>query len=114
MAICSQTTKRSVPSEESAPHEHSGRCILVAEDDADDLFLLRRASRKAGLLHRVMYVADGVMAVGYLSGSPPFDDRVRYPFPDLLLLDLKMPKMNGLEVLAWLKERPDMNVLPVV
>ena len=122
MAICGQSTKpsssgsslRSVPSEERAAHEHRGRCILVAEDDADDVFLLRRAWRKAGLLHRLMDVADGIMAVGFLSGRPPFDDRAQYPFPELLLLDLNLPKMNGFDVLAWLKERPDMNSLPVV
>jgi len=50
----------------------------------------------------------------YLGGRPPFDERVRYPFPDLLLLDLKMPKRNGFDVLSWLKSRPDMDWLPVV
>jgi len=88
--------------------------ILLAEDDADDVFLMRRALQKSGLPHTLLDVSDGDIAVGYLGGRPPFDDRVRYPFPDLLLLDLKMPKRNGFDVLTWLQSRPDMDSLPVV
>jgi len=89
-------------------------CILVAEDEDVDVFLLRRAFRRAGLSHNLMHVPDGEKTIQYLTGRPPFDDRVKYPFPQLLLLDLKMPKLNGFDVLAWLAGRPDMHDLPAV
>src|SRR5215471_19867731 len=81
------------------------KCVLVAEDDPDDRFMLRRAWRKAKLPHRLMDVSDGEQVIRYLSGSPPFDDRTRHPMPDLLLLDLKMPKLNGFDVLTWIQSR---------
>src|SRR5258706_11493205 len=89
-------------------------CILVAEDEDVDIFLLRRAFRRAGLLHNLVDVGDGEETIQYLTGCPPFEDRVKYPFPQLLLLDLKMPKLNGFDVLAWLAGRPDMHDLPAV
>ncbi len=114
IGIPSALAPGNLPVAETKAPENGWRCILVAEDDADDVFLLRRACQKAGLGHRVMDVVDGESVVEYLNGSPPFDDRARYPFPDLLLLDLKMPRMNGFEVLAWLTARPNLNVFPVV
>ncbi len=89
-------------------------CILVAEDEDVDVFLLRRAFRRAALPHNLIDVPDGEKAIQYLKGCPPFDDRIKYPFPQLLLLDLKMPKLNGFDVLAWLASRPDMRDLPAV
>jgi len=88
--------------------------ILLAEDQEVDVFLLKRAFRQAGLPHTVINVPDGEKAVNYLKGYPPFDDRAKYPFPQLLVLDLKMPKVNGFDVLAWMAGRPDMSHLPVV
>ncbi|SPE59122.1 Response regulator receiver protein (modular protein) [Verrucomicrobia bacterium] len=91
------------------------RCqILVAEDDDNDALLLTRAFEKSGLEHSISRVADGQEAVDYLAGMTPFLDRTLFPLPDLLLLDLKMPRMGGFEVLAWLGNRPDLQLLPVV
>ena len=89
-------------------------CLLVADDDPADVFLLRRAFRCASLSCEIVEVRDGEEAIDYLNGKPPFDDRERYPFPSLLLLDVKMPKMNGFDVLAWLRGRPYVDQLPVV
>jgi CheY-like chemotaxis protein len=88
--------------------------ILVADDDEQDIFLLRRAFKKAGLSHAILDVHDGEEVMRYLLGGNGFDDRVRFPMPALLVLDIKMPKANGFDVLAWLKTQPELQQLPVV
>ena len=88
--------------------------ILLAEDDDDDALLIRRALRKADIDVPVHVVRDGVAAADYLSGVGPYADRERYPFPGLLLLDIKMPHRSGLEVLGWLRAQPAIGHLPVV
>jgi CheY-like chemotaxis protein len=78
--------------------------VLVADDDANDVFFLRRAFQKAGLSCAILEVPDGERAICYLSGSDGFADRSRFPIPSLMLLDLKMPKVSGFEVLEWLQK----------
>ena len=90
------------------------RTILVADDDQNDVFFLRRAFQKSGLVNSMVHVADGQEAIDYLSGEANYNDRKKFPLPALLLLDLKMPKVDGFDVLTWLKSRPDFNSLPVV
>jgi DNA-binding response OmpR family regulator len=89
-------------------------CIVVAEDDPDEVFLLRWAFKQAGFDHEFIDLNDGEVTIEYLNGTPPYDDRVRFPLPKLLILDLKMPKRNGFEVLAWMAARPDLKSMPVV
>jgi len=87
--------------------------VLWVEDDADDVLLIGRAIRKAGLDQPAL-ARDGREAVAYLSGSGEFADREAHPFPSLILLDLKLPKMSGFEVLQWIRERPELRRIPVV
>jgi len=88
--------------------------ILLAEDDREEAFLVHWAFRRAGLPHQIIDVRDGEATIKYLKGMPPFNDRLRYPPPRLLLLDLKMPKVNGFDVLAWLKTHREFNSLPAI
>ena len=88
--------------------------ILLVEDDPNDVFLIQRAFRKANLANPIQVMKDGEAAVQYLSGQEPYADRDRYPLPMLMLLDLKLPRRSGLEVLEWLKQQPKLKRLPVV
>jgi CheY-like chemotaxis protein len=88
--------------------------ILVVDDNKDDVFLLRYAFKKAGLDPSLIHVGDGEEAVNYLAGQKCYTDRSRYPLPILILLDVKMPKLGGFDVLEWLLTRQDLKELPVV
>lgn len=88
--------------------------ILLVEDDPTDVLMIRRALSKAGVANPVHVVSDGDAAVAYLSGAEPYADRARYPFPLLAILDLKLPRRSGHEVLAWLRAEPVLRRLPVV
>jgi two-component system, response regulator len=88
--------------------------ILVAENNDDDFVLLRCAFESAGLPHRLIGVPNGVDAINYLFADEPFTNRSAYPFPELVLLDIHMYLMDGIEVLAALKERIEFRHLPIV
>ena len=88
--------------------------ILLAEDNETDVLLTRRAFKKVGLLNPLQVVSDGDEAIAYLSGTGKYANRAEYPLPVLLLLDLKMPKKNGLEVLEWVRQQPSLRALRVI
>src|SRR5947209_4971065 len=88
--------------------------ILLAEDDEDQIFLIRRALREAGILNPLHVVRNGEEAIAYLSGTDHYANRAEYPLPTLLLLDLKMPRKNGFEVLEWVRSEPNLRALRVI
>jgi CheY-like chemotaxis protein len=88
--------------------------ILLAEDDENDIFLMGRAFDRAGIPNPLFVVHNGQEAVDYLSGKGQYAQRDKFPLPALLLLDLKMPWMDGFDVLAWLRTQPQFDALPVV
>jgi CheY-like chemotaxis protein len=88
--------------------------ILVAEDDPTDAYFFQRAFRRAGLPVTLDFVRDGQEVLEYLRGEGQFADRSRYPLPQLLLLDLKMPRMDGFEVLEWVRDQANLHDLQIV
>lgn len=88
--------------------------VLLVEDDPNDMFLIRRAFKKADANRQLFGVWDGKQAISYLSGTEEFSDRDLYPLPHLLILDLKLPKVSGLEVLEWLKSHGGLRRLIVL
>jgi CheY-like chemotaxis protein len=88
--------------------------ILLADDRDDDVFLIRRSFLKANIINPLFVVRDGEEAMHYLAGEGKYSNRDEYPLPDLLLLDLKMPRMDGFEVLRWVREQAGLKALRVV
>jgi len=88
--------------------------ILLAEDDEDDILLVRRAFKDLGILNPLHVVRDGDEAMAYLKGVGEYSNRAEYPLPSLLLLDLKMPRIDGFEVLQWIRSEPSLRPLRVI
>ena len=91
-------------------HHH----ILHAEDNSDDSLLIDRAFRKVGLPVTRSVVEDGAQAIAYLKGEGKYADRHAHPLPTLALLDIKMPRYSGLEVLEWIRSQNKFVALPVL
>lgn len=88
--------------------------ILLAEDDQNDVYLMQQAFAAAAIPNPLMVVRNGREAIDYLGGKRAYAQRERYPLPGLILLDLKMPWMDGFDVLKWLRRRPEFHSLCVV
>jgi CheY-like chemotaxis protein len=81
------------------------RHILVADDSETDFLLLQRAFHLSGFSHRLTHVRNGLHAVNYMKGDPPFQNRATSPPPDLLIIDDNMPEMSGMDILKFLREQ---------
>ena len=88
--------------------------ILLLEDNRDDVILMLRAFKKNDITHRIQVLNDGDEGIEYMKGAGRFADRTLYPFPTVIILDLKMPRKNGLEFLEWLRANPKLRVIPTI
>jgi len=88
--------------------------ILLVEDDEDDVFFMRRALSKTKIDHQMQVASNGEEALHYLEGAGPFGDRAQHPMPDVVFLDLKLPFVNGFEVLERIRQVSALAGLDVV
>ncbi|MFN7144293.1 MAG: response regulator [Myxococcota bacterium] len=88
--------------------------VLYVEDDDNDVFLMKRAFRRLAIAMPLEVVSDGKLAIAYLSGTGPYQDRERYPVPRVVLLDLSLPGRHGLDVLQWIRHEAGLAGVPVV
>jgi CheY-like chemotaxis protein len=84
--------------------------FLLVEDNEDDVFFMQRAFKDAGIKNPLYIVMNGEAAINYLAGREVFADRQKYPLPDMVFLDLKMPGLNGFEVLSWVRQEGGLTV----
>ena len=89
------------------------KTVLYVDDNPNDLFLVERACRNGRVSFLLKTTKDGTAAIRYLSGNGEFANRTENPFPDLVLLDLKMPEMDGFQVLRWIRNNPPTQKIPV-
>jgi len=88
--------------------------VLLAEDNDDELLLFKRAFKRAEIKNPLQIVRDGEQAMAYLKGEGEFADRQKYPFPTLVLLDLKLPRADGFQVLRWVRSQPAIKTVRIV
>ncbi|HWL15761.1 MAG TPA: response regulator [Opitutus sp.] len=88
--------------------------ILLVEDEPDAITLLQYAFARAGIRHPIHTVNDGEEAIAYLRGDGRYADRTAHPLPQFTLLDLKLPRCSGIEVIRWIRETPAVRALPVI
>lgn len=88
--------------------------ILQVEDDENDIFFLQHAFQTVGIANPLQVARDGQEAIEYLAGQGEYADRKRYPLPCLVILDLKMPRKGGMEVLEWLRNQSSLRHVPVI
>jgi two-component system response regulator len=92
----------------------SSKKILLVEDNTDDVLLTLRALQRANILNEVVVTRDGHEAYEYLMAEGQYSGRNAADYPEVILLDIKMPRMNGLELLRRIRTKPTLKLLPVV
>jgi two-component system response regulator len=90
------------------------KTILQVEDDPNDVFFLKHALKRAGVANPIRVVSDGREAMDYLKGAGRFSDREQFPLPGLVLLDLKLPHVMGLDVLKWIRRESGLSLVVVL
>lgn len=95
-------------------HDNNEFSVLLVEDDLNDIFLVKRAFKRAEIHNPLQVVTDGVEAIRYLQGEGKYADRQTYPLPRLIVMDIKMPRKTGFEVLEWIKADGILKRIPVV
>src|SRR5580692_1650720 len=90
------------------------KTILVVEDSQDDLLLMKMACKRSGIDHDLRVATDGQAAISYLSGAARYTSRADHPFPQLVFLDINLPRLDGHAVLKWIREEAGFKTLPVV
>ena len=88
--------------------------VMLVEDDLNDIFLVKRAFKMAQLENPLQVVTDGEEATHYLSGHGKYADRTAHPLPKLIVMDIKMPRMSGFDVLEWIKHDGALRRIPVI
>lgn len=108
------TLESSISSVPATNERRENKIILIVDDNPNDANLLESSVQKLNLQNRLQVVSDGAEAIAYIKGAGRYSDRVLYPEPMLLFLDLKMPSVDGFDVLDWLKQHPQYANFPVV
>lgn len=90
------------------------KTILLVEDDRDDVFIFERALKAARIANPVVVVKTGQEAMDYLSHQGDYADQEKYPLPFVIFLDLKLPYLDGFEVLSWIRAQPALQSIIVV
>jgi DNA-binding response OmpR family regulator len=88
--------------------------ILLVEDEENDVVFMEMALERAGLASALRVAEDGKEAIDYLRGSEDFSDRARFPVPALVFLDLKLPKVMGMDVLKWIRDQSALDTVVVI
>jgi CheY-like chemotaxis protein len=88
--------------------------LLIVEDSEDDIFFIDRIFKQLAARCELRFARDGVEAIEYLAGKGKFKDRAQYPMPTIILMDLKMPRKNGFEVLEWMQTQPNIKLIPTI
>src|SRR5687767_9339564 len=93
---------------------HDGFPVLLVEDSPDDVWLVRRAFTSAGLEHPLFAVEDGGQAIDYLCGKGQYADRKAFPLPSLVIADLKMPRVDGFQLIKWMRGDTPARIIPII